>query len=44
MAAEGDVKDFEEHRRGYLGFTKLMKWGLIVALVTAFIVVLLIYR
>ena len=44
MAAEGEVPErmVREHRSGYDGFVSLMKWGAIVSLVTALIVILLI--
>ena len=44
MAAEGEIpeKMLREHRSGYEGFVSLMKWGAIVSLVTAFIVIFLI--
>ena len=44
MAAEGEVpeKMMREHRGGYEGFVSLMKWGAIVSLIAAFIVILLI--
>ncbi len=43
MAAEGEVQVEEKaHLRSYSMFTQLMKWGAIVSLVTAFIVILLI--
>ncbi len=44
MAAEGQVpeKMMREHRSGYDGFVSLMKWGAILSLISAFIVILLI--
>jgi hypothetical protein len=43
MAAEGEVeKEVVTHRKGYEGFVTLMKWGAIVSVVTALIVILLI--
>ena len=44
MAAEGEVPErvLREHRSGYEGFVTLMKWGAIVSLVSAFVVILLI--
>ena len=44
MAAEGEVPErmMREHRNGYDGFVALMKWGAIVSLIAAFVVILLI--
>lgn len=43
MAAEGDAnKDLKAHLGTYSGFTALMKWGAIVAVIVALIVILLI--
>ena len=43
MAAEGEVeKEVIVHRKGYDGFIFLMKWGAVVCVVVAFIVILLI--
>ena len=43
MAAEGDLqKEVVTHQRGYAAFTRLMTWGTIVSLVTAFFVILII--
>ena len=43
MAAEGDAnKDFKAHAGTYAGFIGLMKWGAVVAVIVAFIVILLI--
>ncbi len=43
MAAEGEAnKDFKAHQGTYAGFTSLMKWGAIVAVIVALIVILLI--
>lgn len=43
MAAEGDLqKEVLTHRRGYAAFTRLMKWGTIISLVVALLVILLI--
>ncbi len=44
MAAEGEVPErmVREHLSGYECFVTLMKWGAILSLITAFIVVLLI--
>ena len=43
MAAEGEIdKEVITHRKGYEGFIFLMKWGAIVCVVVALIVILLI--
>jgi hypothetical protein len=43
MAAEGELeKEVVTHRKGYEGFVSLMKWGAIVCVVVALIVILLI--
>ncbi|MEA3031848.1 MAG: hypothetical protein QOG13_3173 [Sphingomonadales bacterium] len=43
MVAEGDAnKELKAHLGTYSGFTALMKWGAIVAVVIALIVILLI--
>ena len=43
MAAEGEIdKEVITHRKGYEGFVFLMKWGAIVCVVVALIVILLI--
>jgi hypothetical protein len=43
MAAEGEFeKEVIVHRKGYEGFTFLMKWGAIICVVLGFIVILLI--
>jgi hypothetical protein len=43
MAAEGELEqEAITHRKGYEGFTFLMKWSAIVCVVVAFIVILLI--
>jgi hypothetical protein len=43
MAAEGELeKEVVTHRKGYDGFVALMKWGAIICVVLAFIVILLI--
>jgi hypothetical protein len=43
MAAEGEMeKEVVTHKKGYEGFIALMKWGAIVSVVTALIVILLI--
>ncbi|HEV2816980.1 MAG TPA: aa3-type cytochrome c oxidase subunit IV [Allosphingosinicella sp.] len=44
MVAPGDAKDMKAHLGTYAGFTALMKWGAVGAVVTAFIVILLIYQ
>ena len=43
MAAEGHAsKDFKAHQSTYSGFTTLMKWGTILAAITAMVVILII--
>lgn len=43
MAADRDVQnDYQAHSKGYSFFVSLMKWGTIISLVTAAIVVLII--
>jgi len=43
MAAEGEVQqEIVTHERGYAKFIGLMKWGAIISLVTALVVILLI--
>ena len=43
MAAEGEAnKDFKAHLGTYSGFIALMKWGAIVSVITALIVILVI--
>ena len=43
MAADLDLeKETISHRKGYLGFVSLMKWGTIVSAVTALIVIFII--
>jgi hypothetical protein len=43
MAAELDLeKETAIHRKGYVGFIAMMKWGTIVCLIAAAIVVLII--
>jgi hypothetical protein len=43
MAAEGEIeKEVVTHKKGYEGFVFLMKWGAIVCVVIALIVILLI--
>jgi len=44
MAEAGDAKDMKAHEGTYAGFTALMKWGAVVAMIVAFIVILLIYK
>ena len=41
-ASQQSPEDFKAHARDYLEFTRLLKYGAIVALVTAFIVIMLI--
>lgn len=40
--AEGDAKDLKAHERSYDRFIFMMKWGTILSLITAFVVILLI--
>ena len=43
MAVDLDLeKETVTHRRGYLGFVSLMKWGTIISAITAIIVILII--
>jgi hypothetical protein len=43
MAAEGEIeKEVIVHRKGYEGFIFLMKWGAVICVVIALIVILLI--
>lgn len=43
MAAEGDLqKEVLTHRRGYSMFVQLMKWGTILSLAVALVVILII--
>jgi hypothetical protein len=43
MAAEGELeKEVVTHRKGYDGFVSLMKWGAVICVIIAFIVILLI--
>ena len=43
MAAEGEVKnDYQAHSKGYSFFIGLMKWGTIVSIIAAAIVILII--
>ena len=44
MAAEGDAKDLKAHLGTYAGFTALMKWGAVAAVLTAFVIILIIYN
>jgi len=44
MAAEGDAKDLKAHLGTYAGFTALMKWGAVAAVVTAFVIILIIHN
>lgn len=44
MAADGDAKDFKAHQGTYAGFIALMKWGGIASVITALLVILLIYQ
>ena len=42
--AEGEAKELRAHERSYGRFIFMMKWGTLVSLVTALIVILLIYN
>jgi hypothetical protein len=43
MAAEGEAnKDFRAHQGTYAGFIGLMKWGAVVSVIIALIVILVI--
>ncbi|MEA3018344.1 MAG: hypothetical protein QOI38_3066 [Sphingomonadales bacterium] len=44
MAAEGEVPErmVRDHRSGYEGFVSLMKWGALISIIVAFIVIFLI--
>ncbi|HZG09046.1 MAG TPA: aa3-type cytochrome c oxidase subunit IV [Allosphingosinicella sp.] len=43
MAADLDLeKETAVHQKGYLGFVGLMKWGTIISVITAIIVVFII--
>ena len=42
MAAEGDTGELRAHARAYDRFIWLMKWGAIVSLVVALIVIMMI--
>jgi hypothetical protein len=43
MAADLDLeKETAVHRKGYVGFIAMMKWGTIISVITAAIVVLII--
>ncbi len=42
MAAEGDVKDLKAHVTSYARFISMMKWGTVLALITGFLVILII--
>jgi hypothetical protein len=44
MAAEGDAKDMKAHVGTYAGFTTLMKWGAVGAVLIAFAIILIIYN
>lgn len=45
MAANGEVKqDMPAHVATYSGFLSLMKWGAILSIIVAFIVIFLIAR
>jgi len=45
MAADGDAnKDLRAHQGTYAAFTGLMKWGAILAMIVAFIVILIIRK
>jgi hypothetical protein len=45
MAAEGDAtKDFKAHQGTYAAFTGLMKWGAILSVIVALIVIMVIRK
>jgi len=44
MGAEGDAKDLKAHLGTYAGFTALMKWGAVAAVLAAFVIILIIYN
>lgn len=45
MAAEGEAnKELKAHQGTYAGFTGLMRWGAICAVIIAFIVILIIRK
>ena len=44
MVAPGDAKDMKAHEGTYAGFTALMKWGAVAAVVTAFVIILIIHN
>jgi Bacterial aa3 type cytochrome c oxidase subunit IV len=44
MAEAGDAKDMKAHLGTYAGFTALMKWGAAAAVVTAFVIILIIHN
>ena len=44
MASDEATKDFRAHEGSYRRFTFMMKWGTILALLTGFIVILIIAK
>jgi aa3 type cytochrome c oxidase subunit IV len=44
MAEAGDAKDMKAHMGTYAGFTALMKWGAVAAVIIGFAVILIIYN
>ena len=42
MSAEGDVKDLKAHVTSYARFISMMRWATAVALITGFLVILII--
>ena len=42
MAVEGEVQVEEAHVRSYSAFIAMMKWGAILSLITALVVILII--
>ena len=40
--ADGEAREYKAHERSYGRFIFMMKWGTIVSVITAFIVILLI--
>lgn len=45
MAVDGDAaKDMKAHEKSYARFTFMMKWGSILAVITGFIVILIIAK
>ena len=45
MATDGDTaKDLKAHVKSYARFTFMMKWGTVLALLTGFVVILIIAK